>query len=252
MLRFATGNASTRASLLNDIGCSHVPFPSTPGRRRRCRGARFGHSTNGDNEEGECRIGGIPVVRLIALSIVAACLIAAPLVGGRLRDTHQTRYGRETKAQSMAKATFGAGCFWGVEAAFRKVPGMVSTTVGYTGGTAPKPTYEQVCAGGTGHTESVEIVYDPTKVTYDQLLEVFLRIHDPTEKTKAQYKSVIFYHTPEQRAAAEAALKRLQDSGASRRPIVTEVLPTQTFYPAEEYHQQYYEKQGIEGDVCAK
>ena len=190
--------------------------------------------------------------RLVALSVVAACLIAPPLLSGRPRDTHQTSYGRKAKAQSMAKATFGAGCFWGVEAAFRKVPGVLSTTVGYTGGTAPKPTYEQVCAGGTGHTESVEIVYDPTKVSYDQLLEVLLRIHDPTEKHKAQYKSVIFYHTPEQQAAAEAALKRLQDSGASRRPIVTEVLPAQTFYPAEEYHQQYYEKQGIEGDVCAK
>jgi peptide-methionine (S)-S-oxide reductase len=192
------------------------------------------------------------VGRLVALSMVAACLIAPPLLSSRARDTHLTSYGRKAKAHSMAKATFGAGCFWGVEAAFRKVRGVISTTVGYTGGTAPNPTYEQVCAGGTGHTESVEIVYDPAKVSYDQLLQVFLRIHDPTERYKAQYKSVIFYHTPEQKAAAEAALKRLQASGALREPIVTEVLPAQKFYPAEEYHQQYYEKQGVEGDVCAR
>ena len=152
----------------------------------------------------------------------------------------------------MAKATFGAGCFWGVEAAFRKVPGVVATTVGYTGGTAEKPTYEQVCAGGTGHTESVEVVYDPTKITYDQLLEVFLRIHDPTEKYKAQYKSVIFYHTPEQRAQAEAAVERYQQMAPPRRPIATEILPAVIFYPAEEYHQQYYEKRGITEDVCAR
>jgi peptide-methionine (S)-S-oxide reductase len=192
------------------------------------------------------------VARILTLAIVAAGLIAAPLVGSRLRDTHRTSYGREVKARSMARATFGAGCFWGVEAAFRKVPGVLATTVGYTGGTTAEPTYEQVCAGGTGHTESVEVAYDPTRVTYDQLLEVFLRIHDPTVKKKTQYKSVIFCHTPEQRAAAEAALKRLQQSAGSRRPIVTEILPAQRFYPAEEYHQQYYEKQGIEGDVCAR
>lgn len=152
----------------------------------------------------------------------------------------------------MEKATFGAGCFWGVEAAFRKVAGVVSTTVGYTGGATADPTYEQVCAGGTGHTESVEVAFDPTKVTYDRLLEVFLSIHDPTEKRKAQYKSVIFYHTFAQRAAAKAALKRAQRSAAFRKPIVTEVLPTRIFYPAEEYHQQYYEKQGITGDACAR
>jgi len=185
-------------------------------------------------------------------AVVAIGAAAALFAGTRPRDTHLTVYGRKAKARSMAKATFGAGCFWGVEAAFRKVPGVLATAVGYAGGTTPQPTYEQVCAGGTGHTESVEVVYDPTKITYDQLLEVFLRLHDPTEKHKTQYKSVIFYHTPEQRAAAQAALKRAQGSGAFRKPIATEVLPARTFYPAEEYHQQYYEKQGISGDACAR
>ncbi|HEY3418593.1 MAG TPA: peptide-methionine (S)-S-oxide reductase MsrA [Armatimonadota bacterium] len=144
----------------------------------------------------------------------------------------------------MEKATFGAGCFWGVEAAFRKVPGVISTAVGYAGGTTPNPSYEEVCGGKTGHTESVEVTFDPSHVTYQELLGIFWRIHDPTVKKKTQYKSVIFYHTPEQRAAAEAA--KAQQPGQ----ILTEILPATTFYLAEEYHQQYYEKNGIQGDVC--
>jgi len=150
----------------------------------------------------------------------------------------------------MEKATFGAGCFWGVEEAFRKVPGVVSTAVGYAGGTVPDPTYEQVCAGNTGHTETVEVTYDPARVSYDDLLNIFWHIHDPTTKHKAQYKSVIFYHTPEQHAAAEASKDQQQRSGAFPRPIVTEILPAPTFYRAEEYHQQYNAKRGIEGGAC--
>jgi peptide-methionine (S)-S-oxide reductase len=191
-------------------------------------------------------------MKLLVIVLIAVGIIAAHFVVNVARDTHLTRYGRQTKARHSAKATFGAGCFWGVEAAFRQVPGVLTTTVGYTGGSTANPTYEQVCGGRTGHTESVEVVYDPEKVTYKELLDVFWRIHDPTEKYKAQYKSVIFYHTPEQQAAAQASLADLQKSRESRAQIVTEILPAQTFYPAEAYHQQYYEKRGISGDACAR
>ena len=193
------------------------------------------------------------MVKIALLAVVAIGIVAAPFVLGKCQhDTAQTAYGRRVSALHTARATFGAGCFWGVEAAFRQVPGVVATTVGYTGGTMANPTYEQVCAGGTGHTESVEVVYDPKTNTYDKLLEVFWRIHDPAVKHKTQYKSVIFYHTPEQRAAAEAALEHRRQSRASRGPIATEILPAAVFYPAEAYHQQYYEKRGIKGDVCAR
>lgn len=143
----------------------------------------------------------------------------------------------------MQKATFGAGCFWGVEAAFREVPGVVDTRVGYTGGTMANPRYEDVCAGGTGHTEAVEVTYNPSEVTYEALLRVFWDCHDPTTPHKAQYKSVIYYHTPAQQAAAADALEREQ----RMRKVTTEILPATTFYEAEEYHQQYYEKTGRGG-----
>lgn len=141
----------------------------------------------------------------------------------------------------MEKATFGAGCFWGVEAEFRQVPGVVDTRVGYTGGEYVNPSYEDVCGGFTGHTEAVEVTYDPAKITFAQLLDVFWSIHQPTLAHKAQYKSVVFYHSEEQRAAAEAAKDALLHAG---RKIATEILPATTFYPAEEYHQRYYEKTG--------
>ena len=190
------------------------------------------------------------MMKRLTLAIVALGIMGAVFASTRGRDSRLTSYGREAKVQRMEKATFGAGCFWGVGAAFRKVPGVVSTSVGYTGGTAPIPTYEQVCAGGTGHTESVEVMYDPTKITYDDLLNVFWRSHDPTERHKAQYRSVIFYHTPEQKAAAEAAQAKLKGAGGA--PVVTEILPAREFYPAEEYHQQYYDKRGILGGVCPR
>jgi peptide-methionine (S)-S-oxide reductase len=144
----------------------------------------------------------------------------------------------------MEKATFGAGCFWGVEDAFRRVPGVVSTQVGYMGGDIPRPTYEMVCLGNTGHTEVVEVTYDPDKVSYEELLDVFWTIHNPTHQHKAQYKSVIFTHTPEQQAEAEAYKHTLAHSGAHQHPIATDILPATTFWRAEEYHQQYYEKTG--------
>lgn len=150
------------------------------------------------------------------------------------------------------QATFGAGCFWGVEAIFRKVPGVVDAVSGYTGGTLEHPTYEDVCSGTTGHAEAVEVTYDPKQVTYEQLLEVFWNNHNPTTLNQqgpdrgSQYRSVIFYHNPEQQRLAEESKKRLAGSGKWSQPVVTEITPAETFYQAEEYRQRYFEKQGIE------
>jgi peptide-methionine (S)-S-oxide reductase len=150
----------------------------------------------------------------------------------------------------MKKATFAAGCFWGVEETFRTTPGVIDTAVGYTGGRAPNPTYEAVCTDTTGHAEAVDVTYDPEKVSYDDLLEVFWANHDPTTLNRqgpdvgTQYRSAIFYHDEEQRASAEASKRRIQESGRFRRPIVTEVMPAATFYRAEEYHQRYLAKRG--------
>ena len=147
-------------------------------------------------------------------------------------------------------ATFGAGCFWGVEASFRKIKGVTTTAVGYTGGTLENPTYHDVCTDRTGHAEVVQVEYDPAQVAYDELLKVFWENHDPTTLNRqgpdygTQYRSAIFYHSPEQKAAAEASKERLQASGRYRRPIVTKITPASTFYRAEEYHQQYLEKRG--------
>ena len=149
------------------------------------------------------------------------------------------------------KATFGAGCFWGVEATFRRVPGVVSTSVGYLGGSLPNPTYEDVCTDKTGHAEVVEVEYDPSKAAYDDLLTVFWESHDPTTLNRqgpdvgTQYRSAIFFHTPEQEAAARASKEKLERSGKFGRPIVTEITPASAFYRAEEYHQQYLEKRGL-------
>lgn len=151
------------------------------------------------------------------------------------------------------KATFAAGCFWGVEEAFRQVPGVLATQVGYTGGHTPNPTYPQVCSDTTGHAEAVQIVFDPAQVSYEQLLEVFWNIHDPTQVNRqgpdigSQYRSAIFYHSPEQEAAARASKLRLEQAGRLHRPIATEIVPAQQFWRAEEYHQQYFAKRGIRG-----
>ena len=150
----------------------------------------------------------------------------------------------------MDKATFGAGCFWGVEAAFRQVPGVTATAVGYAGGTTQNPTYADVCSDATGHAEVVEVTFDPAKVSYEQLLNVFWENHDPTQLNSqgpdygTQYRSVIFTHSPQQQAAAEASKAQLEASGRFRRPVVTQILPAAPFYRAEEYHQQYLEKRG--------
>lgn len=148
------------------------------------------------------------------------------------------------------RATFAGGCFWGVEQAFRQIKGVRDTEVGYTGGEFENPTYRDVCSGKTGHAESVEVTYDPSVVSYKELLEVFWRIHDPTTLNcqgpdiGEQYRSVIFYHNPEQREDATASKKELESSGRYRDPIVTQILPAEKFWRAEEYHQRYLEKRG--------
>ncbi len=151
----------------------------------------------------------------------------------------------------MEKATFAAGCFWGVEAAFRQIEGVTATRVGYTGGDFKNPTYKDVCSGTTGHAEAVEVEYDPSKVTYEELLKVFWENHDPTTLNRqgpdvgTQYRSAVFFLTPEQEAAAKASKEKLQRNGKYKRPIVTEINPASEFYPAEDYHQQYLEKRGL-------
>ncbi len=146
------------------------------------------------------------------------------------------------------KATFGAGCFWGVEEAFRRLPGVLDTAVGFMGGTLADPTYADVCTGRTGHAEVVEVTCDPAHASYRDLLDLFWSIHDPTTPNRqgpdigTQYRSVIFYHTPEQETAALASKRDMERSGAFRRPIVTAIEPAGTFWRAEEYHQHYLAK----------
>jgi len=155
----------------------------------------------------------------------------------------------------MKKATFGAGCFWGVEATLRRVPGVISTAVGYSGGHLANPTYEHVCTDRTGHAEVVQVEYDPARVAYEDLLEVFWNCHDPTQLNRqgpdigTQYRSVIFYHDDQQEAEAEEAKARMESLGIYRRPIVTQIVPAAPFFRAEEYHQQYLAKRGL--DSCS-
>jgi len=148
-------------------------------------------------------------------------------------------------------ATFGAGCFWGVEAAFRQVKGVLETAVGYSGGWMKNPNYQDVCTDRTGHAEVVQVTFDPSVVSYEQLLDMFWKKHDPTQLNRqgpdhgTQYRSVIFYHSPQQKQAAERSKERLQASGRYARPVVTEIAPAGPFYRAEEYHQQYLKKRGL-------
>jgi peptide-methionine (S)-S-oxide reductase len=153
---------------------------------------------------------------------------------------------------ATAIATFAAGCFWGVEARFAAVPGVVDAVVGYTGGTTAEPTYEDVCSGTTGHAEAVRLQYDPDVVSYERLVETFFAMHDPTTPDRqgwdvgSQYRSAIFFHTPQQEATARAVAARLTASGTYEDPIVTEIVPAGPFWRAEQYHQDYYEPQGVE------
>ena len=150
----------------------------------------------------------------------------------------------------MEQATFAAGCFWGIEADFRKLPGVQETAVGYTGGSTASPTYEQVCTGTTGHAEAVQITFDPEQISYAQLLETFWQCHDPTQRNRqgpdvgTQYRSAIFFHTPQQQTAAQTSKAQQEKRGRYSKLIATEIVPASTFYRAEEYHQQYLEKRG--------
>jgi peptide-methionine (S)-S-oxide reductase len=151
----------------------------------------------------------------------------------------------------MEKATFAAGCFWGVEQTFRQIPGVISTRVGYIGGTTADPNYKQVCNGDTGHAEAVEITYDPCKVNYADLLRVFWENHDPTQLNRqgpdwgTQYRSAVFFHSPEQQALAQSSKDALGAAVERPRRIVTQIVPAAEFFPAEDYHQQYLEKRGL-------
>lgn len=156
------------------------------------------------------------------------------------------------KTMNTAKATFAAGCFWGVQLEFDKTEGVVSTSVGYMGGKTSSPTYKQVCTDTTGHAEVVQIEYDPQRVSYETLVRTFFELHDPTQVNRqgpdvgSQYRSAIFFHTPEQEKAARAFIERLTKAGEYARPIATEVTAAGEFWPAEDYHQKYFERRGME------
>ena len=149
---------------------------------------------------------------------------------------------------ATATATFAAGCFWGVEQRFAALPGVTSTEVGYTGGSTPQPSYEQVCSHTTGHAEAVRLEYDPQRISYEELLAAFFGMHDPTQLNRQgpdvgdQYRSAVFFHTPEQEKAARSAVEQLTESGVFRRPIVTQIAAAPEWWRAEEYHQKYFEK----------
>lgn len=150
----------------------------------------------------------------------------------------------------MEKATFAAGCFWGVQMSFDRIPGVIETLAGYEGGTLENPTYRDVCTDRTGHAEAVEVTFDPGKVSYQKLLDSFFSLHDPTQLNRqgpdygTQYRSAIFVHSPQQKEAAEASIARLTAEHKFSRPIVTQIVPATTFWPAEEHHQKYLEKRG--------
>jgi peptide-methionine (S)-S-oxide reductase len=164
-----------------------------------------------------------------------------------------THNGSDTTAESVKTetATFGAGCFWGVEAAFRQIKGVKATAVGYAGGHVERPSYEDVCYRDTGHAEVVQVEFDPAQISYEDVLTVFWTNHDPTTLNRQgpdigeQYRSAIFFHSPEQQAAAEASKASLEEQKVFGRPIVTSIEPASTFWPAEDYHQQYLEKRGL-------
>jgi peptide-methionine (S)-S-oxide reductase len=153
--------------------------------------------------------------------------------------------------KQMEKATFAAGCFWGIEAGFQKTKGVKSTSVGYTGGTWKNPSYYDVCSGKTGHAEAVQVEYNPSEVSYQELLDVFWNVHNPTQVNRqgpdigTQYRSAIFYHNAEQEKAARESKEKLEHSSRFNAPIATEITPASEFYEAEEYHQSYYEKKGL-------
>ena len=198
------------------------------------------------------------------MKTISLCLVAVACAAALTACSHSTaqtmpapssqapdRREHATRSSTVEKATFAAGCFWGVEETFRQTPGVVATSVGYSGGTLERPTYEDVWTDRTGHAEAVQVEFDPARVSYEKLLDVFWNNHDPTTLNRqgpdfgAQYRSVIFYHTPAQHAAALASKERLEKSGKHGRPIVTQIVPAAAFWRAEEYHQRYLEKRGL-------
>ena len=179
-----------------------------------------------------------------------------PLTGTGPVSNPKSNSMNSTESSALAKATFGTGCFWCTEALFETLDGVHDAVSGYEGGQKPNPTYNDVCTGTTGHAECVEVTYDPTKVTYTELLQAFFRSHDPTSLNRqgadvgTQYRSVIFYHNDEQKQQAEAIKAELNASGAYEKPVVTEISPATTFYEAEAYHQSYFERNPDQG-YCA-
>lgn len=188
---------------------------------------------------------------VVAVLVLANGVLGDPPNSGAVTTAPESKPPVDGKDAKMEQADFAAGCFWGVEATFRKVNGVKKTAVGYEGGTFPNPTYEDVCTDMTGHAETVQVTYDPSEVSYEDLLKIFWENHDPTTPNRqgpdrgTQYRSVIFYHTPEQKALAEKSKEALEKSGKFKRPIVTQIVPASTFWRAEEYHQRYLEKRGL-------
>jgi len=190
-------------------------------------------------------------MRRIILTVVVILAAAASATRPQAAPQSPPPASGQPAQGNQDKATFAGGCFWCMEPPFDELPGVISTTSGYTGGQKKNPTYEEVSAGGTGHTESVEVVFDPAKVTYQQLLDVFWKNIDPTTPARqfcdvgSQYRSAIFYHSDEQKRLAMASKKTIDDSGRFKQPVVTEIVPAAPFYHAEEYHQDYYKKNPI-------
>lgn len=192
-------------------------------------------------------------------TLIAVLAIVSAAAGCTAKT--QTRNSMSTAfskiSENIDTATFGTGCFWCTEAIFEQLNGVVKVTSGYSGGQVPNPTYKQVCTGETGHAECVQIQYEPDKITYDELLEVFWQVHDPTTLNRqgadvgTQYRSAIFYHNPQQKEKAEHYKAELEKSGAFKNPIVTEIVPATTFYTAEDYHQEYYENNKNSNPYCA-
>jgi peptide-methionine (S)-S-oxide reductase len=199
---------------------------------------------------------GITVIALVALISLGNGVWAGKTVDTRpATEPAKTPYGEQAaqgdENMQESVALFGAGCFWGVEAAFRKMEGVTATAVGYAGGKTENPTYREVCSDRTGHAEVVQVKFDPEKVSYEKLLDAFWKLHDPTQVNRqgpdvgSQYRSVVFYHDEDQKKAAEESKKALEESGAHSKPIATQIEPAPEFYMAEEYHQQYLEKKGL-------
>ena len=209
---------------------------STTGRRRPASGIASMRSPWSWPQASETHLARAQYGRMAALAL---CVLVGCWMGTMSADAEQTR---------EQTATFAGGCFWGMEKVFGELPGVVSTRVGYTGGTTPNPGYEMVCTGRTGHAEAIEVTYDPARVSYDDLLEFFFTHHNPTTLNRqgndvgTQYRSAIFYHTSEQQAAAASAVEALTRAKVFHSPIVTAVEPAGELYPAEEYHQQYLKK----------